>query len=190
MPRGFVDAGAHGTIHPEGETVGGSRGIPTTGIGGSTLGLLVGISGRMSPRVLVGIEAALNNRFTDMQRSGVAEYRHEYGEHFVSVLFRGHTARARGGFEGVGGLTIVRTRRTTTSTFVDILGRPTGTFVEEARDVRLGATGGFDIPVAVGRFAIAPGLRLTWVPRGEQNEFSLGLGSFVFRFGVTARLAF
>jgi hypothetical protein len=173
-------------------------------VGGSAIGVTVEAGGFLTPRVALGVEVSLPDRFTSTQQTNYVRVFQQESRHrdvAISGLVRrkfGSGGGVRVGIVGGGGLvqedTLQRRRDQAgpIATFPPVF----GPYSEEFAFTRwtLAALAGADVEFAVMRHvAVVPQIRAHFVRRStstsEQGWF-LGLNSFVLRPAVGIRATF
>jgi hypothetical protein len=201
---GGVYLGAAGmATFQEGHRQGIAPSLPTTGAGGSAIGVTVEAGGFLTPRVALGVEVSVPDRFTSTQQTDyVRVFQHEsrHRDAAISGLVRGivGSGRVRLGIVGGGGLV----QESTLQRRRDQLGPiPTfppvfGPYSEEYAFTRwtVAALAGADVEVGITRHvAVVPQVRAHFVRRTNNPSdqgWALGLNSFVLRPAVGVRATF
>ena len=201
--RVYVGAAGMATFQ-DSHRQGSSPSLPTSGAGGSAIGVTVEAGGFLTPRVALGVEMSLPARFTATQQTDYLRVFQQQSRHrdaAISGVVRrivGSGDGVRVGIVGGGGVvqedTLQRRR--------DQLGPlPTfppvfGPYSEEYAFTRwtVAALAGADVEFAVTRHvAVVPQIRAHFVRRStstsEQGWF-LGLNSFMLRPAVGIRATF
>ena len=186
------------------ERPGSSPSFPTSGVGGTALGLAVEAGGFLSRRVSIAFEASIPARIESIQETDYflvfrTESRHR--DLILSGLFHAHLgADKRVRISLVGGPSVVREstlQRTAYQSRVppDITA-PFGPYGLETSFARwtVGLTGGADIDVPVAaHVSLVPQLRFHWIQRAEAGEGDsgfLGLSPRVWRPALGVRASF
>jgi len=173
--------------------------LPTTGIGGSAVGIVLGLDVAVSRRIGIDAEFSApafaedhqeaikykaNVRHRDMLLSGYARF----------FLRRGSLVR----IEPVAGTSLVFSNvQASTSYLVFTPDQIYGTYGPYGEYVRFdesqkgfALSGGLDVAIGRGRFAIVPTFRLHYIFREEVLKDQVGLGHWAIRPGVGVRIAF
>jgi hypothetical protein len=176
--------------------------LPTTGIGGSAVGIVLGLDVALSRTIGIDAEFSApafatdhqeafkykdNVRHRDMLLSGYARF----------FLRRGSMLRIE---PVAGGSLVFSNVQTSTSYLVDLVYTPPqisatygpyGEYVRFDEGQELFAlSGGLDVAIGRGRFAIVPTFRLHYIFREEVLKDQVGLGHWAIRPGVGVRIAF
>ncbi len=201
--RGYAGAAGMATFQ-DSHRQGTSPSLPTTGAGGSAIGVTVEVGGFLTSRVALGVEISLPGRFTSTQQTDYLRVFQQESRHrdaAISGVVRrtfGSAGRLRLGVVGGGGLvqenTLQRRRDQLgpLPTFPPVL----GPYSEEYAFTRwtVGALAGADVEVAVSRrVAIVPQIRAHFVRRSDNPSdqgWALGLSSVVLRPAVGLRATF
>ena len=170
--------------------------LPTTGIGGSAVGIVLGFDVALAPGIGIDAEFSMpafaedhqeavkykdNVRYRDTLLSGYARF----------FLRRGSTLRV----EPVAGASLVFSNVQRSTSYL-ALGPPYsyGPYGEYVRfdqgQNAFALSGGLDVPIGRGRFAIVPTLRFHYIFRDEVLKDQVGLGHWAIRPGVGVRIAF
>jgi hypothetical protein len=202
---GGVYVGAAGmATFQDGHRQGSSPSLPTTGAGGSAIGVTVEAGGLLTPRVALGVEMSLPGRFTSTQQTDYLRVFQQESRHrdaAISGVVRGivgSAGRARLAVVGGGGLV----QESTLQRRRDQLGPlPTfppvfGPYSEEYSFSRwtVAVVAGADVEIAVTRHvAVVPQVRAHFVRRTDnpsEQGWALGLSSVVLRPAVGIRATF
>jgi hypothetical protein len=175
--------------------------LPTTGIGGSAVGIVLGLDVALSPGIGIDAEFSApafaedhqeaikyknNVRHRDTLLSGYARF----------FLRRGSMLR----IEPVAGVSLVFSNvQTSTSTSylvytpdqIYAADGPYGEYVRYDQGQKgFALSGGLDVAMGRGRVAIVPTFRLHYIFREEVLKDQVGLGHWAIRPGVGVRIAF
>ena len=169
---------------------------PTTGIGGSAVGVSFGVDIALSRRIGINAEVSTSRYATDYQEA--TKYR-DYVRHRDTILSGYARLHLRPEsllrVEPVAGASIVFADMLVStshsewtpfwhySAFGDYERWPYG-------QRRFALSGGVDVPMGRGPFAVVATFRLHYVFRDEDTRDQIGLGSWAIRPGISVRLAF
>jgi hypothetical protein len=183
---------------------GSSPSLPTTGAGGTAIGVTVEAGAFLTPRVALGIEVSLPRRFTSTQETDYVRVFQQESRHrdiSISGLFRGvagSARRVRLGIVGGGGFVQQSTRQRRRDqegplpTFPPMFGPYSDeySFTRWTVAVLVGA----DVEIAItSHVALVPQMRAHFVRRSSdpsQLGWALGLSSVVLRPAIGVRAAF
>jgi hypothetical protein len=187
-----------------GHRQGSAPSLPTTGAGGTAIGVTVESGVRLTRRIAIGAELSLPRRFTSVQDTNylrVFQHESRHRDLALSGIVRaiiGPARRVRLGLVGGGGLVQEHTRQRRRDqagpfpTFPPIFGPYSGTYSFTRWTVA--AVAGADVEIDVApRVAIVPQLRAHFVRRnsdGTEPGWVLGLNALVVRPAIGVRLAF
>ena len=196
-------AGVSGMLSTQGSVVPGEgSSIPTSGVGGTAMGISGEFGTFLKPALSLAFEASVPARFESIQRTGIPNSQKDqrHRDLVFSGLFHIHTTPAgpiRLGL--VAGPTVIREdtlQRVAYAPFGSVNFGPYGPETSLTRWT-VGLTVGADIGVQVSpNVQIVPQIRLHWVERaslesGNDNASAfLGLTSWVIRPAVGVRVSF
>ena len=178
--------------------------LPTTGAGGTALGVTFEGGRTLTTRIAVGAELSVPTRFTALQETDYSRVFQQESRHrdvVLSGVIRERlvsSARVKVDLvEGVGPIqesTIQRRRDQVTPlpTFPPIFGAYSDEY-SFSRET-LGIVGGSDVDIAVtAHLAVTPGIRIHFIRRSDDPSepgWALGLSSVVVRAAIGARIKF
>jgi hypothetical protein len=170
--------------------------LPTTGIGGSAVGIVLGLDVALSPRIGIDAEFSVPAFATDHQEAVKYKDDVRHRDTLLSgyarfFLRRGSMLR----IEPVAGASLVFSNvQTSTSYLVFTPNQAYGPYGEYVRfdqgQKRFALSGGLDVAIGRGHFAIVPTFRLHYIFREEVLKDQVGLGHWAIRPGVGVRIAF
>jgi len=177
----------------------GNPSLPTTGIGGSAVGIVLGLDVALSPRIGIDAEFSAPAFAEDHQEAVKYKRNVRHRDALLSgyarlFLRRGSMLR----IEPVAGASLVVSNvQSSTSYLVFTPGQPYATYgpygeyvrSDEGR-IRFALSGGLDVAIGRGRFAIVPTFRVHYIFREEVMKDQVGLGHWTIRPGVGVRIAF
>jgi hypothetical protein len=200
-----VYAGVSGFVSIQGSHVQGSApSLPTTGAGGTTVGVGLEAGRLVTPRIGLGVEVSLPRRFTSIQEtdySRVFQQKSRHRDVVLSGVVRtafGSSGRLR--VELVAGASAVnesteqqrRDQQGPLPTYPPVF----GPYSDEYSFARwtLGALVGADVAMAIGpHVALVPQLRAHVIRRSSdpsEQEWALGLNALVLRPALSLRTTF
>lgn len=178
--------------------------LPTTGAGGTAIGVTAEAGAFLTPRVALGIEIGLPRRFTSVQEIRhlrVFQYESRHRDMTISGLFRWMVDSAHGvqlGIVGGGGFVQESTRQRRRDqvgplpTFPPVFG-PYSTEYSFTRWT-VAAVLGADVAFTMtSRVAVVPQIRAHFIRRStdpSEPGWALGLSSIVLRPAIGVRAAF
>ena len=179
-------------------------GYPRPGVGGTSLGVVVGLDVHVGPTVDVGVEWSEPARFDAVQTTGgaggLSKIDNEHRDRIVSALVHLHPQKrgARVRMEAVFGPSFVWESTIQQRAYAPPLSNgPFGSFYPEPDIDRMafGLTGGVDLDIAVTRHvSIVPQVRVVWIsrdgPPSEDASALLGLDAWALRPAMALRLTF
>lgn len=170
--------------------------LPTTGIGGSSVGILAGLDVRVSRRVGVDAELSLPAFASDEQAA--TKYLHKV--RFRDTLLSGYVRfrlrpESTTGVHLLGGASLVFSNVQISSADLEFVpSMHYGPFGPYERwpygERRFALSGGVDVPIGRGRVAVVPGVRLHYIFREEVMADQVGLGRWSIRPCIGVRVAF
>ncbi len=171
--------------------------LPTSGIGGHTVGGVFGFGVIASSRIGIDAEVSLSAHFTDTQEAVAYINKVRHSDQIVSGLIRFRLMQGSElAIEPVAGagVAFADTSISTSSLEPDVIAFSTfGPFSDyvpwEHGKTRPVITGGLDLPISIGRVAILPTLRFHYIFREAENE-QIGVGNWAVRPGIGVRVAF
>ena len=197
--------GGAGLLSTQGShTQGSSPSLPTTGAGGTAIGIAVEAGGYLTHRYTLGVEVSVPRSFTSLQETDYLRAFQQESRHrdaAISGVFRAildPARQVRVVIVGGGGLVRESTRQRRRDqvgllpTFPPVF----GPYSEEDLFTRrtVAAIVGGDMEMAVAsHLAIVPQMRAHFIRRSDdpsQPGWALGLNSLVIRAGIGMRTAF
>jgi hypothetical protein len=174
----------------------GNPSLPTTGIGGSAIGVVAGVNIAVSRRIGIDAEFSTSGFASDYQEATKYHSRVRHRDAFISGyarcrLWNGSTIQ----FEALGGASLVLAdTQLSTSRLEFVPMQHYGEFGDYVRwplgHRRFALSGGIDVPIGSGRVAVVPAVRLHYIFRDEDTKNQIGLGRWAVRPGIGLRLSF
>ncbi|MBE3071350.1 MAG: hypothetical protein IMZ67_00110 [Acidobacteria bacterium] len=196
-PHGTVSAGAINGVLLRAPVPGQSNpSLPTTGIGGSAIGVVAGVDIAVSRRIGIDAEFSTSGFASDYQEATKYHSRVRHRDTFISGyarcrLWNGSTIHV----EALGGASLVLTdTQLSTSRLEFVPMQHYGPFGDYERwpfgQRRYALSGGVDVPIDSGRVAVVPSIRLHYIVRDEDTKNQIGLGRWAVRPGIGLRVRF
>ena len=198
-------AGVAGLVSIQGSHRQGSApSLPTTGAGGTTIGVGLEAGAFLTPRIALGVEVSLPRRFSSIQEtdySRVFQQKSRHRDVALSGVVRtvlGSSSRLRVGLVAGGGVVSESTRqqRRDQQGLLPTYPPVFGPYSDEYSFTRwtLGALAGADVEMAIApHVALVPQVRVHFIRRsGDPSEqgWALGLDTLVLRPALSVRTTF
>ncbi len=170
--------------------------LPTTGLGGSTLGVSASVDLSLSRRIAVGIEISTSSQASDHQEATkylhMARLRDTILTGYARLRLRPASAVR---LEPVGGASVVFSDVQIATSYLQFVPTqqygPFGDYERWPYGHRcLAVSAGIDVPIGHGRFVFAPTFRLHYILRDSDTSDQIGLGRWAIRPGFGVRASF
>jgi hypothetical protein len=201
--RGY--AGVSGLVSTQGSHVQGSApSLPTTGAGGTTVGVGLEAGAFLTPRIALGVEVSVPHRFTSIQEtdySRVFQQKSRHRDVALSGVVRtvlGSSSRLR--VDLVAGGSVInestQQQRRDQQSSLPMYPPVFGPYSDEYSFARwtVGALAGADVEMSIGpHIALVPQIRAHFIRRSSdpsQQGWALGLNTFVLRPALLVRTTF
>ena len=170
--------------------------LPTTGIGGSAVGVALGLDVPVSRRIGLSAELSASAFAEDHQEAVKYKANIRFRDTLLSgyvrfFLRRGSTVR----IEPVAGASLVFSNaQSATSLLVFTPNQTYGPYSDWVRfdqgQTLFALSGGLDVAIGRGRFAVVPTFRLHYIFREDVLKDQVGLGQWAIRPGLGVRISF